>query len=71
MMKGKLLELLDSIRFFLKILTWREYWIVIVAVLGVVAVWVIFWLALSLPNPWRSIIMYGTIFGLAVLSPER
>lgn len=70
-MRRKLLELLDSISFFLKILGWREYWTVMAVVLGVFAVWVIFWLALSLPNPWRSIIVYGIIFGLAALSPER
>ena len=70
-MKGKLLKLLDTPRFFLKILRWREYWIVMAAAVGVVAVWGTFCLALSLPNPWRSIIMYGMIFGLAVLSPRR
>jgi len=70
-MKGKLLELLDAIRFFLRILRWREYWIVMAAVVGVVAFWGIFCLALYLSNPWRSIVIYGMIFGLAVLSPRR
>lgn len=70
-MKGKLLKLLDTTRFFLKILRWREYWIVMAAAGSVVVFWGIFCLALSLPNPWRSIIMYGIIFGSAALSARR
>lgn len=70
-MKGKKSELLDNIRFFLHILSWREYWVVIGVVLGIVGVWLAIWLALNLPNPWKSIIVYGIIFSLAALAPER
>ncbi|MDH5483366.1 MAG: hypothetical protein OEY22_10915 [Candidatus Bathyarchaeota archaeon] len=69
---GKIMEgFLDDIKFFLRILRWKEYWTVIAVLLGVLGVWLVFMLALSLANPWRSIIVWGLIFGLAALTPKR
>jgi len=69
--KEKLLEFLDDLKFFLRILRWREYWIVIGVVLGVLGVWLVFWVALTLENPWRSIIMWGMLLGLAAFPTKR
>jgi uncharacterized BrkB/YihY/UPF0761 family membrane protein len=70
-MRDKLLEFLDDLKFFLRILTWREYWTVIGVVLGVVGIWLLFYVALTLDNPWRSIIMWGLLLGLAAFSTRR
>jgi hypothetical protein len=39
--------------------------------LGIVGFWFVFAFALCLPNPWRSILLWGIILGLAIVAPKR
>lgn len=70
-MRKTLNNLLDVFNHLLKILSWFETWVPSLIALGVVGFWLIFAFALSLPNPWRSILLWGIILGLAVFVPER
>lgn len=70
-MNEKLQVFLDDLKFFLRILRWREYWTVIGVVLGVMGIWLLFYVALTLENPWRSIIMWGLLLGLAAFPTRR
>jgi len=69
-MKEKLHDFLREIRFLFKILSWKEYWIIVSVPLSIFGVWIIFWLTLYLPVLLRFIIMWGIIIGLAFLSPR-
>jgi hypothetical protein len=64
-------DFLDVFRDLLKILSWWETWVPALVVLGIIAFWVVFAFALSLPNPWRSIVIWGMILGVAALIPEH
>jgi len=64
-------NLLDVFNQFLKILSWFETWVPSLVALGIIGFWLIFSVALSIPNPWRFILMWGSILGLAIFTPER
>lgn len=69
--KKTLTEFFDVLRDLSRVYRWKETWTVISVTLFIVGFWLLFALAISLPNPWRSIIMWGVILGLAILAPER
>jgi hypothetical protein len=64
-------DLLDVFRDLLKILSWYETWVPSLLVLGIIGFWFVFAFALYLPNPWRSIVIWGMILGVAALIPEH
>jgi hypothetical protein len=70
-MREALDDLIDGFRDFFKILSWFETWVPSLVALGIVGFWFIFAFAICLPNPWRSILLWGIIFGLAILAPKR
>lgn len=70
-MRKALGDLLDVFKDLLKILSWFETWVPSLVALGIVGFWFLFAFALSLPNPWRFILLWGMIFGLAILAPKR
>lgn len=51
------------------ILNWWETWVPTLIALGVVCFWSFFAFALALPNPWRSILIWGVILGLVTIAP--
>jgi len=69
--KKTLTEFFDVLRDLSRVYRWKETWTVISVTLFIVGFWLLFALAISLPNPWRPIIMWGVILGLAILAPER
>ena len=70
-LSGFLKGLLNNLNFLLKILRWKEYWIVVFVASGVFGVWIVFYLAILLPHPWRAIVFWGILIALAALAPER
>lgn len=70
-MRKALNNLLGVFNQLLKILSWFETWVPSLIALGIVGFWLIFSVALCLPNPWRSILLWGTILGLAIFTPNR
>ena len=67
--KGAIRDFLDGLMFMKKILGWRETWIPTLTVAGWVLYMLVISFAHSLPNPWRSIIIWGMIFGLVIVAP--
>lgn len=67
--------MLDLIRDLINSYRWRETWIPVGFCLIVTAIWSCICLALKVPNPYRSIIIYGLIFtlalGAAAADPEQ
>jgi len=59
----------DNFRFFLKIYTWSETWIVIGIGCAIVGGWFYFNWAITLPFPWNCIAIYGVGIILVLLSP--
>jgi len=70
-MRKALNNLLGVFNQLLKILSWFETWVPSLIALGIVGFWLIFAFAFCLPNPWRSILTWGIILGLALFTPER
>lgn len=70
-MKEAVNDFISTVRDLLTILSWKETWILPIAVLGIVAVWFVFAWSLILPTPIRAAIIWGLIIGLAILAPER
>lgn len=66
---GVLRDFVDGIKLMKKILSWPETWIPTLVALGWVGYMVIYTFAHTLPNPWKSIIIWGMIFGLAIAAP--
>lgn len=62
-------DFVDGLRLMKKILSWYETWIPTLAVAGWLAYMVVYALAHSLPNPWRSIIIWGMILALSIVAP--
>lgn len=70
---GILNKMLNEIRGFIDVIedliiiyTWKETWVAPFAALGVVTVWFTFAFAFFVPNPWRSMIIWGLSLGLTV-----
>lgn len=65
---------LRLIRDFANIYRWRETWIPVGFALSVTGTWFWICLALNVPNPYRSIMIYGLLcvlgLGAAVMDPE-
>jgi hypothetical protein len=59
-------DLLDVFRSLFRILSWVETWIPSLVAIAIVTFWIVFALALSLPNPWKSLLIWGIFFGLAL-----
>ncbi|MEA2089974.1 MAG: hypothetical protein U9O89_04365 [Thermoproteota archaeon] len=53
------------------ILSWFETWVPTFITMGVVGFWCLFAFAHSLPNPWRTILVWGTLLGMVAIVPER
>jgi len=70
-MKKTLNEFIFMLRDLLKILGWKETWIVPAAAMGIVGFWCIFAWSMTLPSPIRAIIMWGIIIGLSILAPKQ
>jgi hypothetical protein len=70
-MKKALNDLLDVFKSLFRILSWVETWVPSLVALAIVAFWIVFALALSLPNPWKSILIWGMFFGLALLAHKQ
>lgn len=70
-MKKALNDLLDVFKSLYRILSWVETWIPSLVAVAIVAFWLVFAFALSLPNPWKSILIWGMFFGLAVFTYKR
>jgi len=66
---GAIRDFIDALRFMKNILSWRVTWIPTLAMSGVVGFWLVYAFAHSLPNPWRSIVIWGIIFGLVIVAP--
>jgi hypothetical protein len=64
-------DFLDVLRDLKTILSWYETWIPSLIVLGIIAFWLIFAFALYLPNPWRTIVIWGMFLGIVALIPEH
>lgn len=56
----------DALKDLIVIYTWKETWVAPFAALGIVAVWSTFAFAFFVPNPWRSMIVWGLFLGLTV-----
>ena len=70
-MRGALGDLLGVFKDLLRILSWFETWVPSLVALGVIGFWSIFVFALYLPNPWRSLLIWGLIFGSAIFTPRH
>jgi hypothetical protein len=70
-MKKALSDLSDVIKSFFRILSWFETWVPSLVAVAIVAFWFVFAFALSLPNPWKSILVWAMFFSLAVLAHKR
>ena len=66
---GVLRDLVDGIRFMVKILSWPETWIPALTVGGWVAYMMVYAYAHNLPNPWRAIIIWAMILSLVIITP--
>jgi hypothetical protein len=66
---GPLRDFIDGIRLMKKILSWPETWIPALTAVGWVGYMLVYTLAHSLSNPWRSIIIWGMILTLVVVTP--
>ena len=66
---GAIRDFIDALRFMKNILSWRVTWIPTLAMSGVVGFWLVYAFAHSLPNPWKSIVIWGIIFGLVIVAP--
>lgn len=62
-------DFVDGLRLMKQILSWYETWIPTLAVAGWVAYMVVYAFAHYLPNPWRSIIIWGMILALSIVAP--
>ena len=70
-MKKALADFVDVIRHLFEILRWKETWVLPGMTCCIVGFWLLFAWAITLPNPWRTLIIWGEILGLAVLAPRR
>ena len=70
MMKKALSDFVDMVRFLFEISRWKETWILPGLACLIVGFWLAFAFALTLPNPWRAIVIWGEVLGLAVLAPR-
>ena len=59
--KRGVLGVFSVIKDLLVILSWWETWIPPLIALGIVGFWISFAFALTLSNPWRSLIVWGLI----------
>jgi hypothetical protein len=64
-------DFLNVLRDLKTILSWYETWVPSLIVLGIIAFWLIFAFALYLPNPWRTIVIWGMFLGIVALIPEH
>ena len=69
-MKKALLDLVDVVRHLMEILKWKEIWVMPALACCIVGFWLLFAFSLTLPNPWKSVIIWAEILGLAVLAPS-
>jgi len=70
-MRKALNDLIDVFKSLFRILSWVETWIPSLVASAIVFFWFFFAFALSLPNPWKSMLIWGMFFGLAVLAHKR
>lgn len=67
--RGVFRDFIEGLRFMEKILGWFETWIPTLVAVGWVVYMLVYAYAHTLPNPWRSIIIWGMISALAVVTP--
>ena len=51
------------------ILSWWETWVPVLVALAIIGFWSSYAFALTLPNPWKSLIIWGMILTLVTLIP--
>ncbi|NIQ06559.1 MAG: hypothetical protein GWO20_12775 [Candidatus Korarchaeota archaeon] len=66
---GVFRDFINGIKFMMKILSWPETWIPMLTAAGWVGYMLIYTYAHSLQNPWRSIIIWGMILILVIVTP--
>jgi hypothetical protein len=59
------------IRDLLKILRWKETWIIYAAALVVVGFWFLYAYLLTVPFPIGAVVIWGLLIGLSILAPQR
>jgi len=69
-MKESFESFIENVQLLLKILRWKEYWTTVAVSLSIFGIWLIFWLSMYLPSPWNTVLMWGVIIGLALVSPR-
>jgi hypothetical protein len=64
-------DFLNVLRDLKTILSWYETWVPSLIVLAIIGFWLFFAFALYLPNPWRTIVIWGMFLGIVALIPEH
>jgi len=64
-------DFVSMIKDLLKILSWKETWVLPIASLGIVGAWLLFAYSLTLPTPIRAVIIWGIVLGLSILAPKK
>lgn len=69
-MKESLISFLNDVKFFLSIYTWIEVWYAVGGAVVITGSWMLVAFALSLPNPLKSILIWGFVLLFAILVPK-
>lgn len=69
-MKERLINFLRDLKFFLSIYTWLEIWVLVGFAISATGIWLVIAMALNLPNPLRSVVIWAIILGFAILVPR-